>query len=524
MIRPGGSRSRSTSVLRALALIRGGAGAARAGGIDSASDRTDDPVAVTGAELAPLAGRPIADFGLFRYDPSTGQFDPIPFQVDERFTKTFDPGEPTQFSEMVYDVFGEDDGLFDTDDELVFLFGDAGPQAPIGEAWVSGADPLRFEVAVDDPRSVGAAPRQWVYLFTGAGLPTSPVSYVTWDGLPTTSITTDVFQLDYDGNWLMTGLSVFPPCGTGSDLIDRWKGRAEPLVELIQDEEDWNGASTWLGGLAGPVRAIRYVRGARSGVNTVYHDIVGRKGWTRHMNMRVHVLASVWFYFDWLPEAGSLLYTPSKPTGITVDGVPDAGISTAYTDWHLMRTPSGGAFVAYDVPQTALFSGREFFYVDDSSHDDMVAGKITYSDDDDSAYGAHGFKLLDPADSNLTPIQVRFRLIPLCGGEGDSNLAGSLLENVTTPLDPNPLPQSNCGAIRTLLTDQDGADILLTWQALPEADAYRVYRSDIADLPRASWSLLSESPLLEYRDVGAVGAGTSFYSVVCVRQGGEGPW
>ena len=39
----------------------------------------------------------------------------------------------------LYDVAGEDGGLLDSDDELVFLFKDSGPQAPVDATWPAGA-------------------------------------------------------------------------------------------------------------------------------------------------------------------------------------------------------------------------------------------------------------------------------------------------------------------------------------------------------------------------------------------------
>jgi hypothetical protein len=487
-------------------------------------DRGDETVTISGASLAPLIGRPIGELALYCYNAATGHFDPIPFQIDERFLKVFDAGLPSQFSEMVYDVFGEDDGLLDADDEIVFQMADAGPRAPIAGVWVPGAEAVRFEISIDDPRPSGGTPREWAYIFTGPGLPTFPTGYVTWGGQPDSSVTTDVFRLDYDGNWVTSGLTVFGPCGSGADLIDRFKGRAEPGIgEQRQDEEDWSANSTYLGGISGPVRAIRYVRGARSGVNTIHHDMIQRSGWERHINLRVHELDSVWIYFDWLPDNGSILYTPDHPGGLTVDGVPDAGGTSAYVDWHLMKTASGGLFVHWDVPTSPLFQSREFFYVDDASHNDTVPSKSTYPDDDDSAYGAHGVRIVDTLDSNLTPIRLDFSAIPLCAGEGDLSTASALDEIIDFPLQPDPVPQANCGAVRTVTASRDGADVGLEWQPATGADAYRVYVAGFPDLAPVSWSMASEGPALTYRDTGGASGGNRFYSVVCTSQGAEGP-
>ena len=515
-----GARSFTWMVMLAVAQVLGASGT-----FATDPERATTVVTVPGTILAPLHATPIADFFLFRYNPGAGAFEPVPFQVDERFLKVFDAGLPTQFSEMVYDVFGQDDGLFDVDDEIVFLFGDAGPRAPLDGSWVAGASETRFEIMVVDPRPVNPDPPRWAYLFTGPGLPTSPASYVSWNGQSAASITTDSFRLDFDGNWLMTGLTVFSPCGSGADLLDRFKGRADPGTGLPrQDEEDWNANSTYLGGLTGPVRAIRYVRGARSGVNTILRDIVEPGAWARRVNLRVHPVAAAWVYFDWLPEPGATLYTETHPSGIPIDGVPDAGISTTYVPWHLVGTPAGGMFVSWDVPESPLYTTRSFYYIDDASLNDIVPPKTSYSDDDDSAYGDHGVKIAGTLDSNVNPIRIAFRALPLCSGQGDLDLALALQEKVDLPLVPDAVPQANCGAVRTLGVALDGADVRLDWQAEPQADGYRIYSSASASLDRSLWTIAGETLSPTFTDPGGASGADRVYSVVCTRAGAEGPW
>ena len=40
-------------------------------------------------------------------------FVPIPFQMDERIPTSFSPGTVNEFTELMYDVLGNDDGLLD---------------------------------------------------------------------------------------------------------------------------------------------------------------------------------------------------------------------------------------------------------------------------------------------------------------------------------------------------------------------------------------------------------------------------
>ena len=54
--------------------------------------------------------------------------------------------------------------------------------------------------------------------------------------------TTDLLQIRWDGNWLLTELRLLAPCGTGEDLIDRLKGRALTDQGIVQFRKDWEKA------------------------------------------------------------------------------------------------------------------------------------------------------------------------------------------------------------------------------------------------------------------------------------------
>ncbi len=160
--------------------------------VPAAIGRDQDPVLVSGTTLPALSGRNVADLALFRYDPGTASFVPIPFQVDERVDHRFNPGTTSEFVETLYDIFGEDDGLLDGDDELAFLFGDAGPLAPAAAPWVVGADATRYELVVTDPRP--------------------PVSYLAWSGSASGDVGSSSWWIDFSDRWVLDGYRVLPPC------------------------------------------------------------------------------------------------------------------------------------------------------------------------------------------------------------------------------------------------------------------------------------------------------------------------
>jgi hypothetical protein len=490
--------------------------------------RDDEPVVITGSSIAALLGTPVSQLAIFRFDPASGTFVPIPFQVDQRLDVTFDAGRPTEFvEEDMYDVLHLDDGLLDDQDEIVFMFSDGGPQAPYTAAWPTGTGSLRYEATVRDERDEEAPQTRWAYVFAGPALPRSPTSYVSWGRGVSDSIVTPEFSLDYTDRWLLTGYRVAPPCGSGADLIDRFKVRSRPLGYPTVDEEVVNLNSEYLGGLSGPIRALRYVRGAKSGVNTIHFDRVSRGRWTRFVHLRVHPLQVFDVYFDWRPRSNALFYREGMAGPVPIDGATDAGVSSSFAAWNLVRGPGGGLFVAYDVPPSPLYTEKRLYYRDDAAYNDAPPESGSYPDEDDSAYGTHGLSILNVQESNFTPVTFSFRVEPLCSGEGSLDLALAHYELVNHPLEVDTVPQSPAlGAVRGLVVRREGLDVVVSWPAAAGAAAYHMYSSLDIDLPYSSWTLEEDLPGTTYRDEGEAGrSGAKAYSVVAVAPDGtEGIW
>jgi hypothetical protein len=491
----------------------------------AAGSRDDEPVVIPGAALADLAGVDVHDLDVFVWGGNAGGYVPIPFQVDERILASFNEGTPYPFSQTMYDVEGRDDGLLDADDEVVFMYRDAGQTpAPAAAPWPAGAGDVSYEIAVQDPRG-GGSPRRYVYVFSGAGLARSPVAYVAWAGSEDRPVASELFEVGFAGRWLVNTLRVFSPCGAGVDLIDRVKGRAEPLPTRAEDEDGWNTNSTWLGGLVGPVRAIRYVRGANSALNTIMHDVVYRNLWERTVDLRVHPLPSARLYIDWLPGSGRTEFLSTARGGVTVDGNPDS-VPQTLLSWSIMRTPAGGGAVLYTVPATPLVAQRLTYYRDDRNFDDRIEENPGYADDDDAAYGATGVQLSGVGDSQIAPILLQFRLYPLCANDGSAALGDTLTEILSSPLQVQSVARfASISPIRSLAVSRAGADVRLGWSAVTGAQSYRVFASPDPALPPAAWTLLGTTPAPPFTDGGAAALpGARCYSVVAVIDGEQGGW
>jgi len=490
--------------------------------------RDDEPVVITGSGLSALLGTPVGQVALFRFEPSSQTFVPIPFQVDERLDVTFTVGGQGEFvEEDMYDVLHLDDGLLDEEDEIVFMFSDGGPQAPASAVWPTGSGSLRYETMVRDTRDEQQPVTRWAYLFAGPALPRSATSYVSWGGSAASAIVTPEFSLDFTDRWLMTGYRVAPPCGSGADLIDRLKVRSRPLGYPTVDEEVLNFNSEYLGGLIGPVRVVRTVRGAKSGVNTIHYDVVSRGRWSRIVHLRVHPLHEFDVYFDWLPRTNALFFRDGMASPVPINGVPDPTVGTSYAAWNLVRGPGGGMFVAYDAPPSPLYADKRLYYRDDAAYDDAPGSGEDYPDEDDSAYGTHGLAVLDVQDCNFERVDLGFRVEPLCSSEGSVGLAQAHFELMTDPLDVETTPQSTAvGTVRGLLVSRVGQDVLLTWPPVAGAASYRIYRTFTMYFPFVSWALEDEVAGTSFRDEGEAGrTDARAYSVVAVSPDGtEGLW
>ena len=68
---------------------------------DVEATRSGDLVTVDGNRLSRFQDVQISRLGLFRYDPSSGGYEPIPFQLDERIDRVFNPGTDDEFTERI---------------------------------------------------------------------------------------------------------------------------------------------------------------------------------------------------------------------------------------------------------------------------------------------------------------------------------------------------------------------------------------------------------------------------------------
>jgi len=166
-------------------------------------DRDKDPVVISGTVVSALVGFPVDE--LFAYVYRDGHWTQIPAQIDE-VTAT---GSYTS----------TEDGLFDFNDEIVFMAADLGDQAPLGVP-ITASLPVSdgwYQIEVTDPQS----PTQtgWAYLVHSTVLtPSAAADYVDYiPGLH--RIYADDYRIGFGAahigvDWLMLGDSAI-------EILDR---------------------------------------------------------------------------------------------------------------------------------------------------------------------------------------------------------------------------------------------------------------------------------------------------------------
>jgi hypothetical protein len=388
-------------------------------------DRDDDPVIITGDGMPSFAQ--LALNSLFVYAYTGGEWQQIPWQFDEVVNGHLTDSE---------------DGLLDGDDQLVFMGGDTGDQAPAA-SWIDNADSLnypRYEIAVTDP--ISPSKKGWVYVYRSA--------------TDTVSVTTDYVDFDI-AQWLFTtgsyivgitpnrfSVNRLEMNGSGTDIIDRTKIRAF-TPSLYRTEDDLQ--------LLNPVvhdgRVRAYV--------TNYDDPLGIISYSSMIGYRSSIQLdfawdfSLWFTaIDWIrlsadlsPAAvGSVYYDANTTGGLTVDGNPDSIATTPFTNWWQVSGSSGSVVQMADLTQ--LGGTRTNYYKDDATVDPSDTGdQKSYSD-----CGAY----LTNANSNLV-FKLWYNILPA----SQPPVGGTYLARAVQPLQAEATSQTLTARRLTVTISGEGS-------------------------------------------------------------------
>jgi hypothetical protein len=294
--------------------------------------RRYDAVVIRGEQIEPFLEAPISGLRLYAFQG--GSFVAVPFQVDER-----DPEGEYVFPAGPKTSEDTDRGLFDYNDELVFLAGDTGDRAPEGPSGLPG---LRgwAEIQLSDPLAVSQ--RSWVYLcgFAGEPPPLSDRDYVRY--VPDSEqVFTDHYGLGYRKGMSLYSDLFYPDGrgGYGPDVLDRIKVRIKVkflfnVIHVNKSEDDFRAEV--VGWKDGPVRVLRnvqnYVRVLFKLSSASVFSVTEYYPWYMYTPLRMTIPFDLkwvfnkfgisdwyWYFYGDLPGfQGGTLYTNRNPQGIAI--------------------------------------------------------------------------------------------------------------------------------------------------------------------------------------------------------------
>ncbi|MFM7051065.1 MAG: GC-type dockerin domain-anchored protein, partial [Planctomycetota bacterium] len=298
-------------------------------------------------------------------------------------------------------------------DELVFMVRDAGTRAPASTATPSGCIAgSRVELALTDP--LNGSNLGFAYLFRsdgsiaqGAGVSYVNYSFTFGNGLSAanykasydyctggvaenTTVTTANYSMHYSGRWIEDELRITAGGATGVDILDRHQAFVYP-TNCFRSEDTFSGSrGPIVTTKPGPVRAIRSIMGANSGVFTQMTMKYTLARVDHRVDFRVHPIGGYYDVLDFNQNAvGMTYYNNQNPAGVVVNGVQDPIVTTAPNLWELHTGPQGSIAGSYAF-LTNIQLGPEGFV--EAYYDDSIVA-LCRCTGDLSAYGSSGFHL-----------------------------------------------------------------------------------------------------------------------------------
>jgi hypothetical protein len=352
--------------------------------------RVDSPQVLTGAQLPTLVGRQPSSVVAFAHVRRDGvpTWRQVPVQIDERKVVGFGsapannnqvgvPGTvygsgtgnvtALQYADPNTWVGADTDPLFDADDELVFMTGDAGGQREAG-----GADPAGVvsgsgvRVELTDPLDPGASGSVYLFRSDGSLEPSAGRDYVdyrfnltsgnyrttyrraTGPNPETSRVTTDNYEIDYTDRWIESSWKLDASTSTGVDILDGVKNQFA-VNSCVRSNMTFAGAEgAFVANIDGPVRAIRSYVGANSGPLTQRTHLMYRSREVVVTDLRVHAIPGVMDFVDFSAAARGMTYqSESVPGGVPIDGALDS-VPTTPAHWEAVSGDQGTVLMNVD--------------------------------------------------------------------------------------------------------------------------------------------------------------------------------
>ncbi len=339
--------------------------------------RDKEPAIVAGAALPSFAGASTTHLWAYAY--RGGAWVQIPVQVDQR-----------NASGNYFDA--DADPTFDANDEVVFMATDMGDQVSADE-WIADAESRtfpRYEVQVADATNPSRI--SWAYVYRSSTITrTFSDDYVGYTTSPTDSLYAQAYSLAYNSSGILTGTRVTPAGGGDNvDIVDRQKLRVTAKILFLTfnyTENDFPATTTRF--LDGPVRVITEKQtnspaGTTIGYSSYYAALAVPLSPTDIDNTITFVRGSV----DLSPDAvGMTMYDDFNPSGVSIDGVPDAGVVGTIPTWVEITGAHGTIIVMGDG--SGVGGTQSLYYKDNANINSGDTGDLR-------SYGDTGFQITSP--------------------------------------------------------------------------------------------------------------------------------
>ena len=377
---------------------------------ETAVSRPHDPIILAGSNFSAFANVLLDELVLYRYQ--AGQWQPIPFQIDE--------------VDEAGNYVTEFNGRLGANDELVFMNADSGAWADPDE-WVSDIVALqhpRYLITITDPLTPDAV--SWVYLYRSTTLPRSQDgAYVNWNN-EMQQATAVSYTLAFDPDNFL-GIASLALNNQPQTIIDRQKLRLEGSIffqNFAYDEEtiltsDFVDDARLTLPITGPVRAI--------GSNDLQQAAFYGHQATLSLMLDIPSLVTVnhlRLSLDLANPTDSGLapvtyYDDRLAAGVPVDGQPDTVPEQPLAAWQQIDG-SYGSFVS--LLDLSVGSGQPgTYYLDDDTEDQDDTG-------DGRSYGDAGFFITNPSGQLQLTQTIHF----LSGQQG--NQGDQLAQQAAHPL------------------------------------------------------------------------------------------
>ena len=207
------------------------------------TERLYEPVVLVGDKVYPFIGIPINQIFVYSYNAGTGQWQMIPFQIDER-VRLDDPYYDARGPRHFYAIkntnsryaFADTLPVFDRDDELVFMVRDMGDKAP-DNSWITNADALthmRLEIQIYDPKDANKTAYAYLYQSSTLTMPDEVRNRYAMSFNPSNHvINTRYYSVGLSKDTgLVVDVSIKPPFGNGAEFFDTQKIRFAGLIDF----------------------------------------------------------------------------------------------------------------------------------------------------------------------------------------------------------------------------------------------------------------------------------------------------